>query len=367
MSKSRVLVVNGAPRKDGFTKEMVDLVAHGVRDAGGELEEAALRSLDIRPCLGCYGCHSPVQPGECVQHDDMSSMIERFLGCDTLVLATPLYFYSFSSLMKIYIERLFPVTGPAARLDSATGVMHPERRFLDRGPNGIALLAVGAYRSTASMDGLVKTFELITMGLDCRIAGILLRPESHFLDFPASKPLAMRKIRAAFETAGRELALHGAVSTETQRCAAAPLTRDEGMYLRHQDTYWKVFEESGETLLSREAIRDRVARDLRILMPELAACLDPQAADGLEAVIQLAFGGEEAAGWQLVIGEGHCRALIGRHEAPTTTIALDRETLVRIILQEEDPRQLYGQGKIAVSGDKSLFTRFGRLFPPPSV
>jgi hypothetical protein len=212
------------------------------------------------------------------------------------------------------------------------------------------------------MEGLVRTFEIVCHGLSAERAGVLLRPESFVLDFDAGKPIAIRKVRAAFATAGRELVSRGRISPETEREASAPLTRDLALFEGHARVYWDLARgRSGA--FDRAALGEEAASDLRILVPELAASLDPSAAGDLDAAIQLDVAGDPRGGFHLRIARGRCAAQRGRHDRPDATIALDAATLVALIRGTIDPRAEIARGGIRVSGDRSLFARFARLFP----
>ena len=62
----KILVLNGSPRPNGNTSALIDEFTAGAREAGHEVTRADLRTLEIRPCLGCCkGGKDPESP--CVQ------------------------------------------------------------------------------------------------------------------------------------------------------------------------------------------------------------------------------------------------------------------------------------------------------------
>lgn len=331
------------------------------------MDELDLADLDLRSCLGCYGCWSPASPGRCVQDDDMADALERYLACETIVLATPLYYYSFSALIKMFLERLLPTTKPEPDHGLRLGLGRNAMRFPDRGPRASVLIAVGAHRDLANYRGVAETFDLVCEGMDAVPVGKLLRPESYFLDFAASKPITMRKVRAAFETAGRELVRSGRITAETEEESSAPLTRDEESFDAHFATYWNIGREIGLHGSSREAMKAAAAEDLRILVPELAACLDPVAAGDLHAVVLLDLLDRPEGAWHLSISGGRCTSATGRPPCANLTLRMSAATLADVIMQRVDARRAVADGSIRPTGDLSLLARFGRLFPPPSV
>ena len=90
------------------------------------------------------------------------------------------------------------------------------------------------------------------------------------------------------------------------------------------------------------------------------------AAGDLEAVFLFDITGEQPGPWQLVVSSGKCLAIPEMHEAPTVTIHTTSQTLLDIFRQRLDARRAIAKGELKVSGDRRLFMRFGRLFPPPA-
>jgi len=359
----KILIVSGAPRRDGYTEELARLFAEGATAAGAAAETVRLAERDVRPCRGCFACWTRAD-GRCAQRDDMDELLPRTLASDALVLATPVYFYSFSALLKAFIERLLPASLPFIDTSSPAGLERNTPRDPSLGPKRAVLIAAGAHRDPLLLDGLVGTFETICHGISAERAGVLLRPESFLLDFDAGKAAGGQSVRDAFGAAGRELATAGRVSVRTEEEASTPLTRDLALFASHARTYWEIARgRSGA--FDRDAIRDAAAADPRILVPELAARLDPEAAGDLEAVIQLDVTDDPEGGFHLCIVRGACTAHRGRHDRPDTTLTLDTEALVKLLHQKIDARAAVALGQIRIAGDRSLFPRMGRLFSRP--
>ncbi|MCP4601506.1 MAG: hypothetical protein GY847_13490 [Proteobacteria bacterium] len=362
----RILIANGAPRKSGYTRRLLDLFGAGVSGAGGELDIVDLSQVDINSCLGCFSCWDSKHTGKCILDDDMSDLLRRYSESDVVVFATPLYFYSFSARLKIFLERLLPLTKPELKRGSTVGLMQNILRNPERGPKRSVLIAVAGHRDLKGMEGLVSTFNLVSEGLSVKPVGTLLRQESFFLDFPLSKPKTMHKICTAFESAGRELVTLGYVQADTERSASLYLTNDHEMYKHQASVYWQIAEETASAGLDREEFRRAVNEDLRILMPELADCLDQAVAGDLEAVFLFDLKGSQPGPWHLVISKGTCHAFAKTHDNPTVTMNASSETFLDIIFQRVDPRRALAQGNLKVTGEKSLFSRFRRLFPSSS-
>lgn len=363
---TKILVLDGAPRAGGYTRQLVDLLAGGARAAGAATTLVRLADREVRACRGCYACWSDRTPGRCVQRDDMDDLLPRFAAADVLVLATPVYYYSFSAILKAFIERLLPTTRPGIARGRTTGIGRNRLRDPEGGPDRAALLAVGAHRDLDNMRGIVESFRLICEGIDAAPAGELLRPESYLLDFAASKPVTHRRVLGAFEAAGRQLARGERIDPATEADARAAFTQSPEAFGRHFATYWEIAAEIGSSGSDRERLRAAAAEDLRILMPEMASCYNATAGGDLKAVLLFDLADADER-WHLAVEGGRCRAVRGDHPAPTTTLSLDRETLVDLLMQRLDVRRAVADRRVRASGDRSLLARLPRLFPPPAV
>jgi multimeric flavodoxin WrbA len=105
----KLLSLVGSPRKGRNTDTLADQAGRSYSEAGGAVEKLYLADLDIRPCRGCYAC----MEGEgldsvCVQQDDMTEVYGKLLGADALLWGTPVYMWSPTAQMKLFLDRLFP-------------------------------------------------------------------------------------------------------------------------------------------------------------------------------------------------------------------------------------------------------------------
>ena len=101
---SRVLVLIGSARKGGNT----DLLARAFADGAGRRHQVELvpaGELTIRPCTGCGVCFENAD-GRCAQQDDMQGIYQKLQWTDTLVIASPVYFYGVSAQLKAMVDRL---------------------------------------------------------------------------------------------------------------------------------------------------------------------------------------------------------------------------------------------------------------------
>ena len=112
MSKN-IVILNGSPRKHGNTATLCDAFVEGAEAARNHVTRFDLQTMNIHGCLGCMkGGKDPQSP--CVQKDDMALIYPAYKEADIVVLASPMYYWGFSSQLKAAFDRLFAV----AELDS---------------------------------------------------------------------------------------------------------------------------------------------------------------------------------------------------------------------------------------------------------
>ncbi len=102
----KVLILNGAARKNGSTNGLVRAFTEGARSAGHEVREFVLDTMVIHGCRGCLRAgrdtHSP-----CAQKDDMDRIYPCFAEADVVVFASPLYFWTVTGTLKTATDRLY--------------------------------------------------------------------------------------------------------------------------------------------------------------------------------------------------------------------------------------------------------------------
>lgn len=103
-----ILILNGAPRKDGNTAELIRAFCEGAAENGNLIREFYLQDMNIRGCMGCCACHR--NGGKCVQQDDMQTIYEAYTWADVIVFASPIYFNFITGTLKTAVDRLFAMT-----------------------------------------------------------------------------------------------------------------------------------------------------------------------------------------------------------------------------------------------------------------
>ncbi|MDU9375944.1 hypothetical protein McpSp1_05240 [Methanocorpusculaceae archaeon Sp1] len=99
---TRILAVNGSPRKRGNTETVLDAFLHGAERAGAAVSKISLVDIDHKNCRGCNACH---KKGVCILNDDLTPIFEEVMSSDILVLASPIYSMTVTAEMKSFIDR----------------------------------------------------------------------------------------------------------------------------------------------------------------------------------------------------------------------------------------------------------------------
>lgn len=105
---SKIVILNGSPRKNGNTQDLIKSFIKGAEESGNTVIEFFLNEMNIHGCLGCFGGgKNPESP--CVQKDDMVKIYPEYKAADIVVLASPLYYWTISGQLKTAFDRLFAV------------------------------------------------------------------------------------------------------------------------------------------------------------------------------------------------------------------------------------------------------------------
>ena len=107
---ARVLLLSASPRREANSDILADAAAEGVREANGEAVKVRLAQLRIEPCDACDTCQASRET-PCVKHDAMQELYPQVLEAHGLVFATPIYFFSASAQMKLFVDRLYALGG----------------------------------------------------------------------------------------------------------------------------------------------------------------------------------------------------------------------------------------------------------------
>jgi len=111
MSKTKVIALMGSPRKNGNCDILTGRVADGIKSMGGEVEICRLHQMNIKPCDGCDICRDDIGT-DCIIDDDMQKLYPKLREADALVIASPIYYFSVTAQVKLFMDRCHSLGGP---------------------------------------------------------------------------------------------------------------------------------------------------------------------------------------------------------------------------------------------------------------
>lgn len=110
----RILVLNGSPRPAGNTAKMIEAFTKGAKEAGNHVDVVHVCQKKIGGCLACEYCHmkGSAHERQCVQKDDMQEVYPLLDAAEIIVLASPVYYHSFSGQLQCAINRIYALDKP---------------------------------------------------------------------------------------------------------------------------------------------------------------------------------------------------------------------------------------------------------------
>ncbi len=88
----------------------------------------------------------------------------------------------------------------------------------------------------------------------------------------------------------------------------------------------------------------------------------PDAAEGVDAVIQYHLTGDEGGDWIITIHEGKCSVAQGNAEAPKMTMTADAQDFKDVLLGRANGMQYFMQGRLKLAGDLNLAMKLTSFF-----
>ncbi len=105
----RILAINGSPRKNGHTAELLETVLVSAGKQGAQTCLIHLADYNIEHCRGCYTCIK----GSCHLQDDMLPLLTDIQSCqaDALVYGAPVFNFNLPGLLINFWNRKTGISG----------------------------------------------------------------------------------------------------------------------------------------------------------------------------------------------------------------------------------------------------------------
>ncbi|MBP2637892.1 MAG: ywqN 4 [Firmicutes bacterium] len=163
MSKN-ILVLTGSPRKGGNTDKLAEAFIAGARQAGHTTVLYTTADKKIKGCIDCQTCFK--KGTACSVPDDFNELAPLIEQADMVVLATPMYWFSFPTQLKAAIDKFY------AYLISQKTLKIKE----------CVLLVSGGVDDAAKFEGIVRSYQLIAEFMNWQDSGIVVVPGLHAKD-----------------------------------------------------------------------------------------------------------------------------------------------------------------------------------------
>ena len=105
----KVVGINGSPRKDGNTAQLIGKVFEELNAEGIETELIHLGAQSVNGCLACMKCFDN-KDGHCAQKKDgLNQWVDQMAAAEGIILGSPVYFANLSGQIKCFLDRTWMV------------------------------------------------------------------------------------------------------------------------------------------------------------------------------------------------------------------------------------------------------------------
>ncbi len=98
------------------------------------------------------------------------------------------------------------------------------------------------------------------------------------------------------------------------------------------------------------------------MMNNMPRAFRPEAAQGVDAVLQFHFTGAEPGDWYTSIKDGTCTVAQGNAENPRMTVTADSQDYKDVILGKTNAMQAFMMGKLKLAGDLNMAMKLPTMF-----
>lgn len=123
----QVTLINGNPENgSSYFEAYVKDLSSTLKLRGIKSSCFHLRTSNIKPCRGCWGCWVKT-PGECLFDDDSRLLREKVIHSDWIIFLSPLILGFTSALLKKTQDKLIPLLHPYMEL--VNNECHHQKRY----------------------------------------------------------------------------------------------------------------------------------------------------------------------------------------------------------------------------------------------
>jgi len=347
-----ILVLNGSPKsKNSNTFQITTAFLDGINsNQSNSVELVDISKSDIGHCLGCYACWTKT-PGQCVIHDDMTELIEKYINADLVIWSFPLYYFGMPSKTKAFLDRLLPTNLPTMNTyeDGTNG--HPSRYDLTK-QHHILISTCGFYSVKGNYDALLQQFEIMFEG---RLVKIIC-PEGELFRVPELSSRIEEYLSYA-KKAGEEYSLHGSFSQDIQYKLSELLYPPE-VFIEMANADWEIEEINQISSLDNSTPKDKSYPFLR----QMAALYNSDLYIK-DIVLEMHFT-DLGKTYQLLLGKEKCTVATEKFVPYTTRIETTFELWNEISEGKVDGSEALLKRRYKVLGDFDIMMKLDDFFSP---
>jgi multimeric flavodoxin WrbA len=188
----KILILNGSPKKKGNTSMLIDWFSSGAISQGAEVEivRTAFLKYKTTGCTSCRACQKS-DKYECCVDDEAKPVLARMAEVDVIVFATPLYFFSASTQLKMVFDRMFSLY----KWDNHAGTMETPLK-------GKTLILLASAFEDVGLDALEKPFALTAEYSGMKFESVLVANAGVSGEITQKRPDIIETIEALGERVG---------------------------------------------------------------------------------------------------------------------------------------------------------------------
>ncbi|MBR2364026.1 MAG: flavodoxin family protein [Lentisphaeria bacterium] len=138
MKNGSILIVNGSPRMQGNTRNILKtLESSFLEEPGNKVEFIDICRHTLKGCVNCDSCRK--NGGKCVHDDDTNLLMEKVLSSDVILFGSPVYWMGVTAQLKLLIDKFY----------CKDPVMHGLKKK-------IAIISVGAAELSDGQYGIIE-------------------------------------------------------------------------------------------------------------------------------------------------------------------------------------------------------------------
>lgn len=107
----KIVFVQGSPRKKGNTLAIASVAMESALENGALVDQIDVTTLDFKipGCIGCQKCQYS-EAFLCAFDDGVAQKVATLPEYDVIVMVTPLYWWSYTAQLKIFIDRMYSLS-----------------------------------------------------------------------------------------------------------------------------------------------------------------------------------------------------------------------------------------------------------------